>query len=457
MEFLDRVDERKRLERFLRQPEGAMACLYGRRRIGKSRLLEAVLAGRADVAAYCADRSEAALQRARMAEDFSSVVQGLSDSVYRDWRRFFERWQRDAPRGSVMVIDEFPYLVEKSPELPSVLQKIADGLRRSGQKIVICGSSQRMMQGLVLDEREPLYGRCRVIMKLEPIGYDWLRKAFPKLSAFGRFEHYAVWGGVPRYWDVCQGEESLWTTLRDEVFSRQGLFHNEPAFVLQDDLEGAAQASSVLSLIGQGVGRPSEMAARLQVPQTALGRPLKRLLELGLARREIPFRADAKGGKRAHYKIEDPFLRFWYTFVLPRYSDGAFLSRKEDLVRIKEPFRAFLGEAWERLVRDALPTHSLPGIASKWKSVGCWWGQGMNGRPMEIDVVAESADGRNLLVGEAKLKLSRREYEHELAELRVKAELLPFVRDYEKVIVKMFVAEGGDFDCVDLRWCGQPN
>ena len=81
----------------------------------------------------------------------------------------------------------------------------------------------------------------------------------------------------------------------------------------------------------------------------------------------------------------------------------------------------------------------------------------MNGRPMEIDVVAESADGMNLLVGEAKLKLSRREYEHELAELRVKAELLPFARDYEKVIVKMFVAEGGDFDCVDLRWCGQPN
>ena len=61
MEFLDRVDERKRLERFLRQPEGAMECLCGRRRIGKSRLLEEVLAGCADVAAYCADRSEAAL------------------------------------------------------------------------------------------------------------------------------------------------------------------------------------------------------------------------------------------------------------------------------------------------------------------------------------------------------------------------------------------------------------
>ncbi len=453
MEFLDRIAERKRLERFLALEEGAMACIYGRRRIGKSRLIEEVLAGRKDVVTYCADRSEAALQRARMAEDFSGLVPGLADSEYRDWRKFFERWQRDAPQGSVMVIDELPYLVEKSPELPSVLQKIADGLRKSRQKIVICGSSQRMMHGLVLDEREPLYGRCRVIMKLEPIGYAWLRKAFPKASIFERFEHYAVWGGVPRYWDVCQGEEGLWSTLRDEVFSRQGLFHDEPSFVLKDDLEGAAQASSVLSLIGQGTERPSEMAARLQVPQTALGRPLKRLTSLGLIYRDIPFGTDARNNKKALYKIDDPFLRFWYTFVLPHYSDTSFLSRKEDFSRIKDQFRVFLGEAWERLVRDTLPFRRIPGMGCEWKNINRWWGQGLNRRQMEVDIVAESSDGRKLLVGESKLKLSRREFEHELAELKVKASLLPFSQNYEKVAVAMFVAEGGDFDCIDLRWC----
>ena len=77
----------------------------------------------------------------------------------------------------------------------------------------------------------------------------------------------------------------------------------------------------------------------------------------------------------------------------------------------------------------------------------------MNCKQMEIDVVAESADGRMLLVGEAKLRLSKREYEYALAELKTKAELLPLALDYEEVIVKMFVADGGDFDCVDLRWC----
>ena len=177
MEFLDRIDERRRLLRFIREAEGGVACVYGRRRIGKSRLLDEVLGEKENVVFYCADRSEAALQRARMAKDVSRMLSGFADVVYSGWRSFFERWQREAPHGSVLVIDELPYLVERSPELPSILQKIADNLRKTGQKLVLCGSSQRMMQGLVMDVSEPLYGCCRVILKLAPIGYPWLKKA----------------------------------------------------------------------------------------------------------------------------------------------------------------------------------------------------------------------------------------------------------------------------------------
>jgi len=307
-----------------------------------------------------------------------------------------------------------------------------------------------MMQGLVLDQSEPLYGRCRVVMRLAPIGYEWLSRAFPKSSAFERFEHYAVWGGVPRYWEVCQGEKDVWATLQEEVFSPNGLFHDEPSFVLKDDLEGAAQAASVLSLIGQGSERPSEIAARLQVPQTALGRPLKRLMELGLVRRDIPFGKDEKGNKKTLYKIEDPFLRFWYTFVLPHYSNPRFLSTAAERKRLQAPFRVFLGQAWESLVRDTLPQRPLPGSSVTWNRVGRWWGTGLNRKPMEVDVVAESSDGKTLLVGEVKLSLTATEARHALSELQAKAVLLPFASDYRKIETRLFVAEGGTFDCIDL-------
>ncbi len=430
-----------------------MACVYGRRRIGKSRLLDEVLGGRSDVVFYCADRSEAALQRARMAEDMARILPGFADVAYLDWRRLFERWQREASRGSALVIDELPYLVEKSPELPSILQKIADGLQRSGQKLIVCGSSQRMMQGLVLDESEPLYGRCRVIFKLEPIGFGWLKRAFPRATLSDRLAHYAVWGGVPRYWEVCQGEQSLWETIREEVFSPNGLFHDEPTFVLKDDLEGAAQAASVLALIGQGCARSSEIASRLQVPQTALGRPIKRLMQLGLVIRDIPFGKDGKDNKKTLYRLSDPFLRFWYAFALPHYSNASFGSLSTDIKSLQHQFRVFLGQSWETLVRETLMRQSLPDDATRWGKVGRWWGAGLDRAPMEIDVVAESSDSQTLLVGECKLTLTAKDAKRELENLEAKVKRLPFASAYKRVVVRLFVAEGGAFDCIDARWC----
>ncbi len=453
MKFLDRVDERRRLEKFIALSEGATACLYGRRRIGKSRLLDEVLAKRHDVVFYCADRSEAALQRARMAYDISQLLPGFADVIYSDWRSLFERWQREASCGSVLVIDELPYLVEKSPELPSVLQKIADGLRKSGQKLIFCGSSQRMMQGLVLDASEPLYGRCRVILKLEQIGYSWLKQAFPKSTLLERFEHYAVWGGVPRYWEICEGENDLWQTIREEIFSPNGLFHDEPTFILKDDLEGSAQAASVLALIGQGCARPSEIAARLQVSQTSLGRPLKRLMQLGLIYRDIPFGKDATNNKKTLYRLSDSFLRFWYTFALPHYSNASFGSVKSDIESLRPSFRVFLGQAWENLVRETLERQTLPGDATRWEKIGRWWGSGINRQPMEVDVIAESSDHKTLLVGECKLALTAAEAKRVQHELEIKAQLLPFASSYKQIQTHLFVAEGGSFNCIDLKWC----
>ena len=95
----------------------------------------------------------------------------------------------------------------------------------------------------------------------------------------------------------------------------------------------------------------------------------------------------------------------------------------------------------------------LPGGTCRWRNPARWWGAGSGREPMEIDVVAESPSGDALLVGEAKLALTADEARHELAELKAKARLLPFAAKYRRMETRLFVAEGGDFDCVDLSWC----
>lgn len=453
MEFIDRSEEQKRFGRFLNLGEGGLACLYGRRRIGKSRLVEEVVAGRDDVVTFVAERSEAALQRSRLAHDVSALVPGFADVSYGSWSALFDRWQKDAPNGSVLVIDELPYLVESAPELPSVLQRIADGLRTSGKKMILSGSSQRMMQGLVLDESEPLYGRAREIVRLEPLHFRFMKTAFPDLSQWERFWLYSVLGGVPRYWEAFQGGEDPWVMLRDQVFSHQGLFHDEPRYVLQDDLEDSVQATSVLSLIGQGVERPVEMAGRLQIPMTALGRPMKRLMGLGFVAREIPFGCDAKSNKKSLYRMADQFLRFWYSFVLPNYSDANYLSTKAEVEAMQPTFMAYLGLAWERLVREEIQRKPLPGCKTRLRNAARWWGTGLDRRPMEIDVVAESLDGKTLFVGEAKLSLAKGDARRVLAELEAKAKQLPFAGRYERVVAKLFVAKDPPPGAVSVDWC----
>ena len=430
MKFLDRVEERARLKRFLDGSTGAFACLYGRRRCGKTRLLRECTQGRPSVIYYLADRSERSAQLARFVKEASAVCPPLAAAATTAWGPVLDLWAAVSPRGAVLVLDEFPYLVEKDPSLPSVLQRVVDLLPPTGRKIVISGSSQRMMQGLVLKASEPLYGRAKEIMPIRPLGYEWLSEAFPKMSASDRLKAWGVWGGVPRYWELQEGEPDVWSAVRRHVTSPLGVLRNEPQFLLQDDVGDVAQASAVLSFIGTGARRVSEIAARMNRPATDLSRPLQRLLDLGLIGREAPFGAEERG-KKAFYRIADPFLDFWYAFVWPNWSRADFLETSVERKSFDKAFRSHLGVVWERLVRDDL--------SRSWRKVSRWWGAGTNRMPMELDIVAESSDGETLLVGEAKLALTKTELAHERAELKVKAELLPFAKNYRKVVTKLFV------------------
>ncbi|MHC5024961.1 MAG: AAA family ATPase, partial [Planctomycetota bacterium] len=314
--FLDRDSERRRLVRALAGSHGAFCCLYGRRRCGKSRLLRQVLPKQGSVY-YVGDRREAGLQRAALAEAIGLVIPGFDAVAYPDWDALLKRWWNDAPRGSVLALDEFPYLVEGSPELPSLLQKAIDTHAERPVHLILSGSSQRMMQGLVLDESEPLYGRAREIIHVQPLGAAWLPKAFRTTDWDKIVEAYATWGGVPRYWELASDFGSLWEAVESLVLEPLGVLHREPGRLLADDMRDTLQASSILAVVGQGCHRLSEIAGRLGKPATSLTRPVQRLLQLGLLRRDVPFGQNPKSSKSTLYAIEDPFLAFWFRFVDP--------------------------------------------------------------------------------------------------------------------------------------------
>jgi AAA+ ATPase superfamily predicted ATPase len=139
--FLNRTEELTRLGKAFSAPESTFVCLYGRRRCGKSRLLQQALKGRKGVY-FVGDEREAALQRASLTKEISRLLPGFDRVTYHSWDDLFERWYTDAPSGAILALDEFPFLCAASSALPGILQKIVDKERYKPVHLAVCGSSE---------------------------------------------------------------------------------------------------------------------------------------------------------------------------------------------------------------------------------------------------------------------------------------------------------------------------
>jgi AAA+ ATPase superfamily predicted ATPase len=426
-----------RLTRLLHSKNQEFACLYGRRRCGKSRLLREVLPG-AQTAYYLGDEREASLQRMALAVEIARVLPNFDQVSYPDWDALLQRWWREAPPGAILAIDEFPYLVQNSPELPSCLQKCYDTFQEKSLKLILCGSSQAMMHGLVLDAAAPLYGRATEIMKIEALRAGWITEGLSLAEDSQALLAYTLWGGIPRYWELAADYDSVWQAYEQLVLDPMGVMHLEPERLLHEDLRDPAQSISILSLIGQGCHRVSEVAGRLGKPASSLSRPFAKLLDLGLIHKEIPFKSDPRKTKQALYKIHDPFLATWYKHVLPSRS----LLERGVVELVSQSMRHNIQQrtaaCWEDLARDAIPFLGLTN--RQWLPASRWWGTSLERSKIELDIVAESADGTSLLLGEVKLSLSAGKADKTRFELERKAQLFPLASRYQKVECFIFAA-----------------
>lgn len=427
MEFVDRSDETKRLKDALSREKSSLVVLYGRRRLGKSTLIKRVLTDN-DVY-FLADRSEVQLQRALLAKVIAQVLPDFDKLAYTDWESLLRAVNYRTKKRFSLCLDELPYLVEQSPELPSVLQKLIDE-KQLKFNIVVCGSSHNMMYGLFLDSTAPLYGRADVIMKLTPIRLPYIQEALG-FDATQAVEEYAIWGGVPRYWELREHNTSLDDALWHNILSVNGTLYEEPIKLFQDDVKDIVKTYTLMSYIGNGANRLSEIASRCNEPATNLSRPLKKLIDLGFLERDVPFGTDEKNSKKSLYKIADPFMSFYYQFVVPNRSFIELGRRLPIEQTMNDHFTEYVSMQWERLCRDAVTGNLINGVL--YNKANRWWGSVINedNKPeqVEFDVMAESLDKKYLLVGECKWT-TQENGKSLTADLLRKANLLTFAKDY---------------------------
>jgi uncharacterized protein len=188
-------------------------------------------------------------------------------------------------------------------------------------------------------------------------------------------------------------------------------------------------------VVGQGCNRISEIASRLNKPATQLSRPIENLIGLGYLKREIPFGEQEKNSKKGIYKIAEPFMNFYFTFVIPHMSRLELHLIEPVFNQIQSRLSLYVSQEWENLCRRSIPMAPIDGI--QYDMAYRWWGNNLLNTPMEIDVVAESTDKQHLLVGECKWsEISNAEALME--DLKQRASLLPFIKG-RKVTPLLFV------------------
>ncbi len=427
MKFVDRTDEATRLKDALGRKKSSLVVMYGRRRLGKSTLIKRVLSDN-DIY-FLADRSEEQHQRTLLAKVTAELFRDFDKLTYPDWESIFRAINYRTDKHLTLCLDEFPYLVEQSPELPSVLQKLIDE-KQLQYNLVLCGSSQNMMYGLFLDSSAPLYGRADEIMRLTPIHLPYIQEAL-NLGAINAIEEYAVWGGVPRYWELRENRDSLDDAMWHNIFSVNGTLYEEPIKLFQDDIKDIVKTSTIMSYIETGANRLSEIAARCNEPATNLSRPLKKLIDLGFLEKDVPFGINNKNAKKSLYKISDPFMAFYYRFVVPNRSFIELGRRLPIEQALRDHFSEYVSMQWEKICRDTVTGNCINGVV--YGNAKRWWGSVLNenkeSEQVEFDVISESLDKKYLLIGEC--KWTNQENGKQLTdELFRKANMLPFAKNH---------------------------
>ena len=196
--FVNRTSELEKLN----SSNAKLIVLFGRRRVGKTTLIERWGSNKN----YCYTQSiegSEGQQLDQIASDLNGVLPpGI---VPRTWNELLAALKL-LTKPVAIVLDEFPYLVRSQPSLPSRLQKWVDHDQPDHVQLVILGSSQAMMHGLFLESSSPLYDRADLVVHLEPMSYAHFCEACRCDPMSTRsFLNFSMTGGIPRYWRYIDG------------------------------------------------------------------------------------------------------------------------------------------------------------------------------------------------------------------------------------------------------------
>lgn len=366
--FIDRIDDLAKLEEIADSNRAELVLFYGRRRVGKSRIL--IEFARKTKAIYLlADASENIL-------DILAKQVGEEFVRFSNWEDFFEFVYKS--KHKIIIIDEFQYLYQINKAWPTILQRWWEKIKDTNKKIILCGSIISTIYKIAMGYGSALYGRKTREIHIAPIKFRFIKEFFPNYSVEQLIEAYSIVGGVPRYLEEFDTKFGIDENIRNKILEKTSFLYNEPTNLLFEEFRTPASYSSIFQAISEGYTKFNEISEVSKIQSHRLPKYLTILERVGLIEKEIPIGDKKVRIKSTRYKIKDNFYNFWFKFIFKNKSMIEQGLQNEVFALIKKDFWSYVGKVFEDVCKELIIEEKLFDVTK----IGRWWY-----KDKEIDII----------------------------------------------------------------------
>lgn len=401
--FIGRDKELGELERLYQSDKFEFVVIYGRRRVGKTALINHFIDNKESIYFMGVESNEKQnlenLSKSIM--EYSNGIQ--TETYFASYQAALEYVFQIAEKERVILtIDEYPYVARSSKSLASTLQLLIDKYKDTSKlMLILCGSSMSYMEDQVLAYKAPLYGRRTAQMKIIPFDFAESCQYLKKMSDEDQALTYGIVGGTPQYLLQMNDNLSVENNIKNTFLNPMSFLYEEPTNLLKQEVREPAIYTAIITAIATGHSRMSEISTKVGEDTNVCSRYLKNLINLGIIRKETPY--GEKESNKSIYLIEDNMFNFWYRFVLD--NNSIIVRGATDLVykKIEEQLSDYMGSVFVDICTQYLWKQLLMGKSPiEFVSLGRWWGNdSVNKCRAEIDIMGEQ-DDKTALFAECK-------------------------------------------------------
>lgn len=422
--FRGRIAELNILDKKFKQKGFIMAVLYGRRRVGKTKLVNKFIQDHdcKSISFTAVEREESELLSMMTESVLTSLAPEMVDNIsFESFEKLFDFVGKYAFKERIIFfIDEYPYLANQCPYIQSVLQKVIDTNWKSGNLyFIICGSLVSFMKDEVIAESAPLHGRSDLELKLKPFNYLETAEFLDGFSNEEKAICYGLSNGVAKYIEQFDTSISLDENIVNEFYSIGGYFTEEQIkTVITSKKQDPALYNSVISAVATGHTKNSEIASYIGADDVTY--PLKVLAGAEILEKRI--------SKKPYYALNDSMLEFWFRYVNRAISlINAGNGEAYYYANVKTNMHDFMGKIFEKMAKEYLLINAgkkgLPLLTEIKDYQASVLDEDKKPIQIEIDLLGKN-DKNILLVGECKFKNEPFDKE-EFEKLKDKIKYLP--------------------------------